>query len=96
MWTMFPPPPFPSLAAAVNSPIAESEHHNFRYRTLRPQRYFFCVSFVRRGACDKGRDNCKALYAVEPIVFACVSRTNDYVRNCGGYCCERRLISAVV
>jgi len=31
-----------------------------------------------------------------PIVFACVSRTNDYVRNCGGYCCERRLISAVV
>lgn len=43
---------------------------------LRPKRYFFRVSFVRCGACDKGRDNCKALYAVRPIVFACVSRTN--------------------
>lgn len=34
------PPPSP---AAVNSPIAESEHHNFRCRALRPKRYFFRV-----------------------------------------------------
>lgn len=33
----------PSPAAAVNSPIAESEHHNFRCRALRLKRYFFRV-----------------------------------------------------
>lgn len=86
------------FSPAVNSPIVESEHHNFRCRAFRPERYFFRVSPLSSVArATKDADNCKALYVVvRPIVFAYVSLANK--RQCrpgrNGYSYGRCLISA--
>lgn len=80
-----------SPAAVVNLPIAESEHHNFCCRVLRPKRYFFHVSFVRVARATKDAIIAKPCMRSDRS-FSRVFREQTTMHRAVEYCCERRLV----